>query len=112
VRCPLKQKVNELLRDLGEALVDAIADSLEVNENLLRVQQAGYSLYLTVECRHEEQDVDERRRIPLKSHRDRLSGRGRLPEPVFKINTSDLRFLRSIGIDPTRKWRKRGAKRS
>ena len=98
--------MNELLRDLGQALVDAFADSSEVDKTLLRVEQAGYSLYLTVECKQDEEDADERRRIPLRSRRDRL------PEPVFKINTSDLTFLRSIGIDPTRKSRRRRSKRS
>ena len=104
--------MNELLRDLGQALVDAIADSPEVDKTLLRVQQAGYSLYLTVECRQDEEDADERSRIPLRGRRDRLPGRDRLPEPVFKINTSDLTFLRSIGIDPTRKSPRRRSKRS
>ncbi|MDX1382002.1 MAG: hypothetical protein R3190_00080 [Thermoanaerobaculia bacterium] len=29
-------------------------------------------------------------------------------DPVFRIDGKDLLFLRSIGIDPTRKSRKRG----
>ena len=96
----MDQKINDLLRDLGQAIADAIADSADVNENLRRVQEAGYSLYLTVDCKQEGEVEEELCRVTVEKSR---SG----PEPVFRINTSDLTFLRSVGIDPTRKSRRR-----
>ena len=99
--CLLEQEINGLLRDLGHALIDAVADSSEVTENLRRIQQAGYCLYLSVDCKHDSHAQKNQKRVALKAPR--------LPatEPVFKINTEDLSFLRSIGIDPTRKSRRR-----
>jgi hypothetical protein len=37
-------------------------------------------------------------------------GSGRAGDPVFRIDGNDLLFLRSIGIDPTRKSRARRSK--
>ena len=72
-----------------------------MSENLRRIQEAGYSLYLAVECKGEADKGADVSRLALKSSR-----RGSV-EPVFRINTDDLSFLRSIGIDPTRKRRTR-----
>ena len=94
----MEGKLDELLRDLGHALIDAIADSSDVKDSLRRIEEAGYSLHLTVDCKQDSETA--RRRVQLTKPR-----RGR--EPVFKINTRDLSFLKSIGIDPTRKRRPR-----
>jgi len=75
-----------------------MADSPAVKESLQRIEAAGYAVHLAVDC---EQDSETaRRRVALTAPR-------RVAEPSFKINTLDLSFLRSIGIDPTRKRRSR-----
>lgn len=99
-----------MLQELGEALVEAIADSSEINDSLRELQRAGYSLYLVVDCKR---GASKRRRSETQSKADAAAtpgeaGNGR-PDPVFRIDGNDLLFLRSIGIDPTRKSRaKRG----
>ena len=88
------------MNDLGNSLIEALGDSAEVRENLRRIQEAGYSLYLAVECKEGIEDEAGTSRPVQKS-----SPRGPV-EPVFRINTDDLSFLRSIGIDPTRSKRR------
>lgn len=89
------------MNDLGNSLVEALANSSEASDKLRRIQEAGYLLYLAVDCKRESEEGTDASRLALKS-----SPRGSV-EPVFRINTDDLCFLRSIGIDPTRQHRSR-----
>jgi len=87
-----------MLRELRRALSEAISDSTEVTRTLRRIREEGYSLYLLVDCKRDREAGDE----PLTLAAGRGPG-----EPVFQINGTDLSFLRSIGIDPTRRLRRR-----
>jgi hypothetical protein len=90
-----------LLRDLRRALSEAISESSEVNRTLRKIREEGYSLYLLVDCKRDLNDPDQLSltapRLPASSGSD----------PVFQIDGRDLQFLRSIGIDPTRRLRRR-----
>ena len=88
-----------MLRDLRRALSDAISESTDVSRTLRRIREEGYSLYLLVDCKREAFGDDDE---PLP-----VASRKREREPVFQINGTDLHFLRSIGIDPTRRTRRR-----
>jgi hypothetical protein len=95
-----------MLRELRRALSDAISDSSEVSRTLRRIREEGYSLYLLVDCKREAFDDDDP--LPVASRMSRREReREREREPVFQINGPDLHFLRSIGIDPTRRSRRR-----
>jgi len=85
-------KKRSLLRDLERALLDAIAESPEVHRRLWKLQREGYTLQLSLDCARED---------------DSAAAAPRAPEPGFRIDAEDLAFLRSIGIDPTRKRRTR-----
>jgi hypothetical protein len=109
-----------MLRDLRRALSEAISDSSEVSRTLRRIREEGYALYLLVDCKRERDDRDDRLdhddddTLPFAASR---AVRGRASsstsrtasntEPAFQINGKDLSFLRSIGIDPTRRLRRR-----
>ena len=83
-------------------MIDVVSASPDVSGHLLRLQESGYTLYLTVDCRHDSaRGANGAGRVSLKTSPPPTG------EPVFKINTGDLSFLRSIGIDPTRKSRSR-----
>lgn len=88
-----------MLRELRRALSDAISESTEVNQTLRRIREEGYSLYLLVDCKREGNELEQ-----LALSRRPASSRA---EPVFQIDGRDLSFLRSIGIDPTRRLRRR-----
>jgi hypothetical protein len=95
-RTRLEARKRGLLREIEEALLDALAESRDVHRTLWNLHRAGFTLRLSLDC-------DEAPRAEP-APRARRSGN----EPAgFRIDADDLRFLRSIGIDPTRKSRPR-----
>ena len=100
-RLNLDDKLHQMLRDLRRALSEAISDSTEVSRTLRKIREEGYSLYLLVDCKREANVDDALSLTP--AHRYSSSER----DPAFQINGNDLSFLRSIGIDPTRRLRRR-----
>ena len=96
----LDDKLHQMLRDLRRALSEAISDSAEVNRTLRKIREEGYALYLLVDCKRESLDEDP---LPLTAPSFRSSS----GEPAFQIDGRDLSCLRSIGIDPTRRLRRR-----
>jgi hypothetical protein len=102
----LDDKLHQMLRDLRRALSEAISESPDVNRTLRKIREEGYSLYLLVDCKRDSNDADP---LPIGSLRQAtrsLQG-GQGGEPNFLIDGRDLSFLRSIGIDPTRRLRRR-----
>ena len=86
-----------MLRELRRALSDAISESSEVSRTLRKIREEGYSLYLLVDCKREAAGEPLAIAGPASSEGD----------PSFQINMRDLSFLKSIGIDPTRRLRRR-----
>lgn len=99
-RLKLDDKLHHMLRDLRRALSEAIAESSEVSRTLRRIREEGYALYLLVDCKRELLDVE-----PVLPPVPRPAA----GDPVFQIDGRDLSFLKSIGIDPTRRLRRRRA---
>ncbi len=95
--------LRELLRDLGRALSQSIARSPEIGRTLRRFHDEGYTLHLTLDCKRQPPAVEQ---VPLARPSARQNTAG---EPSFTIDARDLSFLRSIGIDPTRRLRRRRA---
>lgn len=91
--------LQDLLRDFGRALSTAISESPEIGRTLRRLRDEGYSLQLVLDCKRDRgtETVDE-----LAAPVSTQAG-----EPSFQINAKDLGFLRSVGIDPTRRLRRR-----
>jgi hypothetical protein len=97
----LDDKLHQMLRELRRALSEAISESSDVSRSLRKIREEGYSLYLLVDCKRELNDPDA---VALTAPRWPTSG-----EPAFQIDGRDLSFLKSIGIDPTRRLRRRRA---
>ena len=98
----MDDKLQSKLRDLGRAVFEAIAESPDVSEALDLIRAEGYSLSMQLNCNKEtpaEQSIEALAAISVPA----------LPEhdPTFRINGQDLTFLRSIGIDPTRRMHRR-----
>ena len=90
-------KLQQMLSEFRRALYEAISDSTDVHRTWRQLRDEGYALYLLVDCKRQEgQEPVERGKLPLP-----------VQEPVFQINGPDLSFLKSIGIDPTRRARRR-----
>lgn len=94
----MNAKLHQMLADLRRALYDAISESDDVHRTWRSLREEGYLLSLTVDCRREDEAAEEGDEDPVPA----LTA-----APTFRINGGDLSFLRSIGIDPTRRPRKK-----
>lgn len=92
-------KLRRLVHDLRCAVAQALSDSVEVGQALRGIRREGWSLYLVVDRQQQRQRADayEVAAEPV------VAGE----EAAFRIDGHDLSFLRSIGIDPTRRIRNR-----
>lgn len=93
--------LDEILRELSRALSDALAGRPEVERTLERIRREGYRLQVVLD-RSQDQALPVAELVPARAEPAASGG-----DPTFQINSSDLTFLRSIGIDPTRKLRRR-----
>lgn len=102
-----------MLRDLGRALSEAMSESSEVHQALRRIHEEGYGLVILLDRRSGRASGrgSGEQAIPAPaSPRGSLPGAVRRPDgapPAFRIDGADLAFLKSIGIDPTRRVRGR-----
>jgi hypothetical protein len=97
-----------MLEQLSRSLFEAISDSEDVHEHLQRLRQEGYSLNLLLDCQPDDPEQEEE--APAAQSRQALPPPRALQPaspPTFRINGTDLAFLRSVGIDPTRRCRTR-----
>jgi hypothetical protein len=96
----MNERIRQLVEDLRGAVSQALADSIDVNEALRDIRGEGWALYLVVDRKRTDESLDAYE----------ISA----PEPArveasFRIDSNDVGFLRSIGIDPTRRVRARRA---
>lgn len=91
--------LHQMLREFSRALAGAISDSPALERSLERIRSGGYSLQLTVNS--------SRLASTSGSAGVAAPGPDGSSEPSFRIDAQDLSFLRSIGIDPTRRLRRR-----
>ena len=103
----LNDHLREMLKELGQAINESISGSGRVHDSIQRIRDEGYNLYMVLDAK-----VGVNRRESRGGSRGRSSA-SRAQEPAtgeraaFRINVKDLRFLKSVGIDPTRKVRNR-----
>ncbi len=89
--------LEKMMRALGHALVHAIAASPTAAESLRKIRHQGYSLCLILD----RSRGDNGTRIEL------TSGQTASATPDFLLNKGDVSFLESVGIDATRRGRRR-----
>jgi hypothetical protein len=105
-RIDSESRRRSLLRAIERALLDAIAESSAVHHSLWRLQRAGYQLRLSVDCRESSPALPEST-AASPAERSPATADEHRGETSFRIDGEDLRFLRSLGIDPTRVRRSR-----
>ena len=104
----INDDLREMLKELGHAINESISGSGRVHDSIQRIRDEGYNLYMVLDAK-----VGVNRRSPRTGARRRSgSEAGKAVATVgeqaaFRINIKDLRFLKSMGIDPTRKVRTR-----
>jgi hypothetical protein len=128
------EQLQRMIRDLGRMLAEAISDSTDASQTLRRLHNEGYAVSLAL-GRSPEGGPEEMLTVMLekRGREPRLESAGaddlgeslgedlgedlrpptgapREPgsrEPQFRMHGSDLAFLRSVGIDPTRSAKRR-----
>jgi hypothetical protein len=114
------------LDDFRRALSEAISDSNEAARRLYELRREGFDLYLLLDGSGRElpgRTLEDELRGGESVRRDRALQRmpralpARVPQagsgspngedPQFRITSDDVSWLRSLGIDPTRKTRRR-----
>jgi hypothetical protein len=104
----LNEHLRAMLKELGKAINESISGSGRVHESIRRIRDEGYNLYMVLDAR-----VGVNRRGSRNgSRRAAQEAEGEEPRPsveraAFRINVKDLRLLKALGIDPTRKVRVR-----
>ncbi len=96
----MDEKLKQLVEDLRGAVSQALVDSVEVDQALRGIREHGWSLYLVVDRKNGGEALEA---YEIGSDAPATTEAG------FKIDATDLSFLRSIGIDPTRRGRRRRA---
>ena len=117
----LSDHLREMLKELGQAINESISGSDRVHDSLQKIRDEGYNLYMVLDAKVGVNRRERATRAPKASRRslalvrdrddrdDREESASAEERAAFRINLKDLRFLRSVGIDPTRKVRARRA---
>ncbi len=103
----LNEHLRAMLKDLGQAINESISGSGRVHKSIQRIRDEGYNLYMVLDAR-----VGVNRRSSRNGSRRAAQEAEEEAQPsgeraAFRINVKDLRLLKALGIDPTRKVRLR-----
>ncbi len=108
----MDDRLKQLLKELGDAINNSISSSEAVNQHIQKIRDEGYDIYVvldaTIGIGRNDEDADESP-SPSEDPAEVMQQRLAIPgaEVQFRINVNDLAFLRSVGIDPTRKVKHR-----
>jgi hypothetical protein len=104
----LSDHLRAMLKELGQAINESISGSGRVHDSIQRIRDEGYNLYMVLDAKvgvnkREGRSNRSRRAVLNSVEPDEAPSNGE--RAAFRINLKDLRFLKSLGIDPTRKVR-------
>lgn len=99
--------LREMLKELGQAINESISGSGRVHDSIRRIRDEGYNLYMVLDAKVGVNRRESRgsRRRPGRAASEADETVASAERATFRINVKDLRFLKSVGIDPTRKVR-------
>ena len=90
----LDDNFKHLIKELGQAINESLADSDNISEVMGRIRSAGYDLFLVLEVTIGFNKQGEATTV----HSQDLSAETRSNEPEFLLTTEDAQFLRSLKI--------------
>jgi len=108
----LSDHLRAMLKELGQAINESISGSGRVHDSIQRIRDEGYNLYMVLDAKvgvNKREGRSSRSRRAVSSSAEPDEAPPTLERAAFRINLKDLRFLKSLGIDPTRKVRIRRA---
>jgi hypothetical protein len=107
----LSDHLRAMLKELGQAINESISGSGRVHDSIQKIRDEGYNLYMVLDAKvgvkREGRSGRSRRAVAASSDPEERESSGE--RAAFRNNLKDLRILKSLGIDPTRKVRTRKA---
>ena len=106
----LSDHLRAMLKELGQAINESISGSGRVHDSIQKIRDEGYNLYMVLDAKvgvNKRERSTRSRRAVVSAEPEEATGTNE--RAAFRINLKDLRFLKSLGIDPTRKVRTRKA---
>ncbi len=90
----MNQQLKQLMKELGEAINESLAESDQIAEVISKIKAGGYDVFLVLEAtigfnKHEEEQSGKPTLV---------KGTGGKSHPEFKITASDQKVLRSLRI--------------
>lgn len=102
----MDDRIRQLLKELGDAINESISESPDVNDRIQKIRDEGYNLYVVLDATiglNRDDGTDEAAAGEQPAARSTALTKTARGDVQFRIDIGDLGFLRSIGIDPTRK---------
>jgi hypothetical protein len=90
----LDNNFKQLIKELGQAINESLADSDNISEVMGRIRSAGYDLFLVLEVTIGFNKQGEAGAV----HRQDLTTKTTAAVPEFLLTTEDAQFLRSLKI--------------
>ncbi len=87
----MNPKLKKLMKELGEAINESLSESEQISEVIARIKAGGYDVFLVLEAT-----------IGFNKTEESASGDsvtvGKKSGTEFKVNTQDMKFLKSLRI--------------
>ena len=90
----LDDNFKQLIKELGQAINESLADSENISEVMGRIRAAGYDLFLVLEVTIGFNKHGQSTTV----HQQELLAETQGQEPEFLLTTEDAKFLRSLKI--------------
>lgn len=90
----LDENFKQLIKELGQAINESLADSDNISDIMGRIRAAGYDLFLVLEVTIGFNKQGQSGTI----HQKDLTADTDVKEPGFLLTTEDAKFLRSLRI--------------
>lgn len=106
----LSDHLRAMLKELGQAINESISGSGRVHDSIQKIRDEGYNLYMVLDAKvgvNKREGKSRSRRAAVVASDEAEEATTAGERAAFRINLKDLRFLKSLGIDPTRKVRAR-----
>lgn len=87
----MNPKLKALMRELGEAINESLSESEQISDVIAKIKSGGYDVFLVLEATIGFNKTDE---VESKA----VTAAGARREPEFKVNTQDMKFLKSLKI--------------
>ena len=93
----MNQRLKQLMKELGEAINESLAESEQIAEVIGKIKAGGYDVFLVLEATIGFNKTDEQP-AGKPTLVGKNAGAAHAGDPEFKVNAQDVKFLKSLRI--------------